>query len=128
MVANHSTPQADLDSAGMLKTERHWKYCKGLDTPQRINMACSSSNWRKQRSGKQEEKQISSCIPWATEERAYNACMKIELYSITHSSTALQKGRFAAIVTEEAWSPKLLAQGGSQVSCRAGTKHWSTAI
>lgn len=107
---------------------RHWKCCKGLDTPQKINMACSSSNWRKRRSGKQEEKQVSSCIPWAIEESAYNARMKIEFYSVTHSSTALEKGRFAAVVTEEAWSTKLLAQSGSQVSCRAGTERWSTGI
>lgn len=78
-------------------------------------MACSSSNWRKQISGKQEEKKVSSCIPWSIEEGAYNMCVKIELYSIKHSTTALHKGRFAAIVTEEAWSTKLLAQGGSQV-------------
>lgn len=91
-------------------------------------MACSSSNWRKQRSGKQEEKQVSSCIPWAIEERAYNVCVTIELYCIAHSSTALQKGTFAAIVTEEAWSTTLLAQGGSQVSCRTGNEHWSTGI
>lgn len=78
-------------------------------------MACSSSNWRKQISGKQEEKKVSSCIPWAIEERAYNMCVKIELYSIKHSTTALHKSRFAAIVTEEDWSTKLLAQGSSHV-------------
>lgn len=65
-------------------------------------MACSSSNWRKQRSGKQEEKQVSSCIPWAIEEKAYNVCEKTELYNVIHSSTALRKNRFAAVVTEEA--------------------------
>jgi len=91
-------------------------------------MACSSSNWRKQRSGKQEEKQVSSYIAWAIEERAYNVYVKIELHSITHSSTALQNGRFAAMVTDEAGSTKLLAQGGSQISCRTGTEHWSTGI
>lgn len=51
-------------------------------------MACSSSNWRKQRSGKQEDKQLSSWIPSAIEEQTCNRCVKIQVYSIIQHCTA----------------------------------------
>lgn len=70
------------------QTGRCSKCFKYLDNPQRINMACSSSNWRKQRSGKQEDNQLSSLIPSAIEERTCNECVKIKLYSIIQHCTA----------------------------------------
>lgn len=82
--ANHSTPHrlTWTQLAHRKQTGRHWKCFKGLDSPQGINMACSSSNWRKLRSGKQERKQLSSWNPSTIEEWAYSKCEKIELYSI----------------------------------------------
>lgn len=73
--------------------ERHWKYCTGLDHRKRINMPCSSSNWKKRRSGKQEKKQVSSYTPFTTKKKS-TLCVREDLasqhYTLQHTCYLLK--------------------------------------